>query len=348
MVKVVIIDVGHGGSDPGAVANGIIEKEANLTTALALRSFLESKGIKVFINRTSDVFLSLEYRVNVANNIAAQYPNAKIVFVSLHHNAGGGDRGEYIHSIFRGEGLKLASSIADEMEKQLGQQKKVYEKAGAGNKDYYYVIRNTKMDAVIVEVCFLDNANDVKIADTKEEQARNGRVIGAGILNYFGGEKVPIISNPPINLKPNLPSAAYYRAFVEGKWLPEVKNVTDYAGILGKQITALQIKTDTGTVTYRTSNVNSEYYPYVVNYNDYAGDMKNAIERLQIKELHIRYRVHILGGGWLPWMVGASCEDKTCSCNDDFAGVKGKKIDAFQVEVVNLTTNPPQPPKITI
>lgn len=185
-LKILIIDVGHGGSDPGAVGNGIVEKVANLNTALALKAEAERHGIKVFITRTTDVAMSLEARVQFANKIAQQYPGAEIVFVSIHHNAGGGDRAEGIHSIYRGKGQALANTILDEMAVKLGQQKKVYEKKGSDNKDYYYVIKYTSMDAIIVEVCFLDNKKDVQIADTVAEQKRNGVVIAHGILKHFG------------------------------------------------------------------------------------------------------------------------------------------------------------------
>lgn len=197
-IRILIIDVGHGGTDPGASGNGIVEKVANLNTALALKAEAERHGIKVFITRTTDVTISLEARVQYANNIAKQYPGAEIYFVSIHHNAGGGDRAEGIHSIYRGKGQALANSVLDEMANKLGQQKKVYEKVGSDNKDYYYVIKNTSMDAVIIEVCFLDNASDVQIADTVAEQQRNGIVIAHGILKHFG---VAIKENTTSNVK---------------------------------------------------------------------------------------------------------------------------------------------------
>lgn len=314
-MKIVIIDVGHGGSDTGAIANGILEKDANLTTALSLRSFLEANGIKVFMTRTNDVFLSLEARTSMANNIMAQYPNTEIVFISLHHNAGGGDRGEYIHSIYRGKGQTLAECIGSEMESQLGQQKKVYEKAGEGNKDYYYVIRNTNMDAIIVEVCFLDNAEDVKIADTKAEQIRNGKVIGAGVLKHFG---VCPITTPPIAAPQR---TVNYRVFTnQHGWLPYVKNLEDYAGLFNYQILAVQCYVEgIGDIVYRTSNVNCNYYPFVTNNTDFAGDKKNPIDRLQIKG-NYRYRVHCCKG-WLSWVDGET----------DFAGIIGLSIDGIQI-----------------
>ncbi|MEG0133421.1 MAG: N-acetylmuramoyl-L-alanine amidase [Clostridium sp.] len=186
MYKILIIDVGHGGTDSGACANGIVEKVANLNTALALKAAAEAMGIMVFIIRDTDTTQSLDYRVKYANDVASKYPGAQILFVSVHHNAGGGDRAETIHSIHRGEGQRAANLIVDELQTHLGQQKKVYEKVGSDNKDYYYVIKYTNMDAIIVEIAFLDNINDVKICDSVEEQQSNGQVIACAIGKFFG------------------------------------------------------------------------------------------------------------------------------------------------------------------
>lgn len=176
----IFLDYGHGGSDSGAVGNGVVEKKANLVTGLACAAELRRHGVTVSEARTTDVFVSLDARTSKANSLGVNY------FVSIHHNAGGGDRGEGIHSIYRGKGQALANAILDEMASKLGQQKKVYEKKGSDNKDYYHVIRNTNMDAVIIEVCFLDNKKDVQIADTVSEQKRNGVVIAHGILKHLG------------------------------------------------------------------------------------------------------------------------------------------------------------------
>lgn len=191
----VIIDIGHGGSDPGANGNGVIEKVANYNTGMELKSYLEKHGVKVVLTRTNDNTMSLEARTNYANKVAKENPAYTVIFVSVHHNAGGGDRGEYIHSIYLGDSKAIAESIGEELNKQLGQQKKIYsKKSDKTNKDYYHVIRATSMPAIIVEVAFLDNKTDVQICDTVGEQQRNGRVIGDGILKWAGISKKPNVN----------------------------------------------------------------------------------------------------------------------------------------------------------
>lgn len=122
----------------------------------------------------------------------------------------GGDRGEYIHSLVSSSGKNLANCIGDELLRVLGQQKKVYAKAGSSGNDYYHVIRETAMEAVIVEVCFIDNKNDVQIADTVAEQERNGVLIAHGILKHYG----IALRGDTTSSVPSVPSGTIYRAVV--------------------------------------------------------------------------------------------------------------------------------------
>ena len=107
------------------------------------------------------------------------------LFVSCHYNAGGGDRGEVIHSISGGVGQDVAVHIADQL-KNIGQgEVRVYSKPG-DHGDYYAVIRETNMPAVIVEPCFIDNEADRTLAVTQEKQQAIGKAIARGILEYYG------------------------------------------------------------------------------------------------------------------------------------------------------------------
>ena len=179
----VVIDAGHGGSDTGAVSDGYFEKEWNLDTSRACANELVKYGVYVYETRTDDIYITLEDRANLANN------NNVECFISIHHNSSdeSADRGEVIYSIRDNKSKELANNIESEL-KNIGQTEvKVYYKTTSnGTTDYYSVLRNTSMSAVIIEVCFIDNVEDRKIADTKEERERNGIAIAHGILKQLG------------------------------------------------------------------------------------------------------------------------------------------------------------------
>lgn len=177
----IFLDPGHGGVDSGATYKGLIERDINLIVALKCKEELEKHGNEVMMSRTSNgQTVNLNERVRMANNWGATY------YVAPHCNSGGGDRGEVIHSIYRGKGLALAEKISTEL-KAIGQDTvKVYERQGTDNKDYYAVIRETNMDAVIVECAFLDNEVDNDIIDTLPEQEHFGIAIAKGVLKQLG------------------------------------------------------------------------------------------------------------------------------------------------------------------
>lgn len=177
----VVIDAGHGGSDSGAVSDDYIEKEWNLDTSRACANELVKYGVYVYETRTDDVYISLEDRAKLANDNNVDY------FISIHHNSSNGDadRGEVIYSIKDTKSQELALNIENEL-KDIGQTNvKTYAKS-MGTVDYYSVLRNTEMSAIIIEVCFIDNQEDRQIADTKEERERNGIAIAHGILKQLG------------------------------------------------------------------------------------------------------------------------------------------------------------------
>lgn len=190
---IVCLDAGHGGSDPGACYGKLIEKHIVLIATLSCREVLTEHGVQVLLTRSSDKYVGLSQRAQIANLAKAIY------FVSIHCNAGKGDRGEVISSIYRGKGLALSNSIAAQM-KAIGQDSvKEYTRKGNGGTDYYAVIRETNMDAVIVECAFLDNEEDNKIIDTLAEQEAYGVAIAKGILAQLD---IPYKGKTPSKPKP--------------------------------------------------------------------------------------------------------------------------------------------------
>ena len=85
----IVIDAGHGGDDPGASGNGIIEKDLTLKISQYMYDLLKEKGIPVTMTRTGDETLNPTDRVN--RILDAYGNNSNVIVISNHINAGGGD-----------------------------------------------------------------------------------------------------------------------------------------------------------------------------------------------------------------------------------------------------------------
>ena len=174
----VFINPGHGGSDPGAVANGIREKDANLVISLKVNEVLQRHEVTTLMSREKDENDSLNGLCVDCNKFEPD------LAVSIHLNAGGGDGAEVFYSIVGGTGKILAQNILDEIV-ALGQQSRGIKTRTGSNGDYYGFIRMTEAPAVIVEGAFLDS-KDHEIIDTKAEQEAMGVAIAKGILKTLG------------------------------------------------------------------------------------------------------------------------------------------------------------------
>ena len=176
MSKKVFIAVGHGGRDPGAVANGFQEKNLNLAIALACKKVLDDHNVLTQISRTVDEDDELTQRIRECN---AFDPDLAL---DIHNNAGGGDGAEVYHHFGGGTGKVLAQNILEEIT-AIGQNSRgTKTRLNDAGTDYFGFIRQTNAPAVIVECAFLDNAKDLPIIDTAAEQEAMGIAIAKGIL----------------------------------------------------------------------------------------------------------------------------------------------------------------------
>ncbi len=180
MAKKVFIGVGHGGSDPGAVANGFEEADLNLAIALACREELERHGVLTLMSRTKDENDPLTEEIKECNAFAPD------LAIDVHNNAGGGDGIEVFHSINGGIGKALANNIITEV-KKIGQNSRgAKTRKNSSGKDYFGFIRQTNAPAVLIECAFVDNKTDIQIIDTKAEQKAMGVAIAKGVLTTLG------------------------------------------------------------------------------------------------------------------------------------------------------------------
>lgn len=177
------LSFGHGGSDPGAVANGLKEKDINLVVGLACNEVLVRHGVTTILSRTTDENDPVSQEVREANASGAE------LAVSFHANAGGGDGFEGFHYSKDENGKRLVL-LAEKHMKELGQNSR-----GAKVGDKLYFINSTDMTAVLFESFFLDS-NDRFIGDTIEEQKAIGVAYAKAILEYFGiAYKEPVVES---------------------------------------------------------------------------------------------------------------------------------------------------------
>lgn len=181
-MKKVFIGVGHGGSDGGAVANGVKEKDLNLSIALACRDELERHGISVKMSRTKDENDTLSDEIKECNAFSPD------LAVDIHNNAGGGDGAEAFYHYGGGKSKTLAENILAEIAKAGQNSRGAKIRKNSSGNDYYGFIRQTSCPAVIIECAFVDNASDLKILATESQRKAMGVAIAKGILKTLGVE----------------------------------------------------------------------------------------------------------------------------------------------------------------
>ena len=184
--KIITLDAGHGGSDPGAIgSDGTKEKNITLAITKAVKDLLEKKGAKVYMTRTTDVDVygpnasdadELQARVNVGEKYNSD------LFVSLHVNSSvnknvGGFSTYYYPKT--SNDLRIAKSIQDQLTANFGVDDLGVRQAN------FYVIKRISMPATLVEMCFISNEKELVLMKGKWFQNKTARLIAAGIEKYF-------------------------------------------------------------------------------------------------------------------------------------------------------------------
>jgi N-acetylmuramoyl-L-alanine amidase len=184
----ILLDPGHGGKDPGGHGNGIIEKDLVLTVSKKLKSLLEINGFRVYMTRTTDVYPTLQRRVEIAAKLNASF------MVSIHANAISkpeirGTLTIYPKSSSSSYNTKLSKILAESIE---GTYKTNSIFASRGTvRDYrgLYILRKAKVPTVITEIGFMTNATDAKLMKQAEHQTRLVNALYNGIVTYLNGLK---------------------------------------------------------------------------------------------------------------------------------------------------------------
>ena len=175
----VVIDPGHGGPDPGAIGiGGMRETDVVLEVSKIVKKLLSDRGVKVRLTRKNEVDLELAPRVYLANNSDAD------IFVSIHANASRGKRRD-INGLetfyFRGWRGRL---LAKKIQKQILRVSPGSPDRGV-KQGRFYVIKNTRMPAVLVEIGFLTGRLDARRLEKTAHRKRLAYAIAKGILEYL-------------------------------------------------------------------------------------------------------------------------------------------------------------------
>lgn len=178
--KVIVLDPGHGGTNPGAVGvTGLLEKEVALDVSLRVAEKLRQAGATVVMTRSGDSTLYLANRVTIAESARAH------AFVSIHANAhpdrntSGTETYYYRNKTNYLEGYYLAAHLQNELVKALGL-RDIGIKHGN-----FHVIRETTMPAALAELAFLSNHYDESLLRTSQFRENAASAIFRGLERFF-------------------------------------------------------------------------------------------------------------------------------------------------------------------
>ncbi|BBB93473.1 MAG TPA: N-acetylmuramoyl-L-alanine amidase [Methylomusa anaerophila] len=188
--KVIIVDAGHGGIDPGANRPGVLEKEINLAVALMLKDILNQSGAKVVLSRQTDIDLSTEcdnekvrgrYHRDLTARVEMAEESDADLFISIHANAvaNAQRRGAEVFYYAKSEPSKV---LSNSIQTELG---KITPAASAASTADYFVLRRNKIPAALVEIGYITNKEECALLQSPEYQQKLAAAIAKGIDNYY-------------------------------------------------------------------------------------------------------------------------------------------------------------------
>lgn len=183
--KVVILDAGHGGWDPGKTGTiGENEKNINLEIAQKLKQYLEQGGAIVYMTRDTDEALGekkgedMKERKRIANESDGD------IFVSIHQNAFPKQSAKGAQVFYHKQSEK-GKKLAEEIQKSLKKYVDGENTREIKENTNYYILKKTELPSALVECGFLSNAEEEQKLNTEEYQQKVAWAIYVGIMNYF-------------------------------------------------------------------------------------------------------------------------------------------------------------------
>ncbi|WP_341518119.1 N-acetylmuramoyl-L-alanine amidase [Bacillus paramobilis] len=190
--QMIIIDPGHGGTDPGKATQGLHESDIVLDTSKRLQSLIEKQTpFRVMLTRETDIRLGEKQGEDLKNRVDFAKEHNGDIFVSIHANASQKHDGHGTETFYyKGsekkeltEREKDSYMLADKIQKRLV---KALDTRDRGVKpEDFYVLRENEMPAVLTELAFLDNSEDYEKLASESGRQIAAEAIYAGILDYY-------------------------------------------------------------------------------------------------------------------------------------------------------------------
>lgn len=323
---IIALDAGHGLKTAGKqTPDGIKEWSINDKVCDYATEILSEYNCTVIRtdNNEGNVDEGLTVRLNTAIKKGAK------VLVSIHHNAFKSVWGKhtgveiYTDNNPTAEDKALANLISAKLSEYTGLKNRGVKKAA------FTVINTNKITAVLCEGGFMDSSIDYKVITSEAGQRAYARAIAESLIEMYNLKK----KKKPAAVSEKI-SVTYQTYDNKAEcWLPNVTDLTDYAGIYGRDVGGVYANLSEGNITYRVHLKGGNWLPAVTNRQDYAGIKGEAIDGLMMmtdtgKTIH--YAVHLKKANrWLPYVTGFNIDDS----GNGYAGILGQEIDAVRVYV---------------
>nr|WP_294677695.1 N-acetylmuramoyl-L-alanine amidase [uncultured Blautia sp.] len=190
--KLILVDAGHGGADPGMVGIGELkEKDINLQVSMKLKSALEERGFTVIMTRESDTGLYEKGTVNLKaqdlqNRIGMIRKYQPALSISVHQNSYS-DGKVCGPQVFYYEDSREGEELADAIQNQLNEKLQVERPREIKGNRSYYMLKRSPGIINIVECGFLTNPGEAELLQTEEYQQKVADAIAEGVVTYLNG-----------------------------------------------------------------------------------------------------------------------------------------------------------------
>ena len=278
---------------------------------------------------TGKTDVPLKTRTDKANKWGADF------YLAVHHNAGinGGSGGGivcYTYTKVDQTTKDWQKAIYDSLIKHTGLKGNRSQPLASAD---LHECRETNMPAVLIENGFMDSTTDTPVILTEDFAEKSADAI-VEVLVARGGLKKKEETKPTPAPKPTPEKiSVIYQVWedVGNRWLPEVTDLTDYAGLYGKDVCCVYARLTNGNIYYKVHYKGGKWLPEVKNREDYAGLRNKPIDGLMMRTdtgKTIKYAVHLRSSNrWLPFVSGYDEND----FKNGYAGILGQEIDAVKI-----------------